>query len=651
VRKDIQFLRCFAVSVVLFNHFFEKKLTGGFIGVDIFFVISGFLITGHLLKDVYEYNTIKLKKFWAKRIRRILPASLVCTFITGIIAYKQGPFKFDGLFNNLKASIFYFENILLGIQSTDYFNQDNNQTPVWHFWSLGVEEQFYLIWPVLMILICIIFVKKRKYIKEGIFFIFIIVFFITFIWNIILTNKNDPSVYFWPWTRMWELAAGGILALVYPYINKYLVNVNKNILNFFKIITVLGLIISVFTITGKGFPGFIALIPVFLSILFIVNPISNFIIDFKPFVFIGDISYSLYLWHLPILILVPLQKRYLILLSILIATISYYLIENPIRFHMSLKASVIICVIFSFVSLGTIYYLNTESNANLNKIDKNLKNISTGFSKSYGSPNLFTNNKPWFTKKTTAIYPKLSNNFKEDNLYIPPEYKSVNNECYEPIFNKRFKMCEFSYTKTYKKTIALVGDSNAQMYLSSIMDIAKKYNYRVLTFTKGGNALLTTKTPEYTKYTVDNIKKYKPDLTIIANNYWNHGKSSLNKNAYNSILKVSKILQFKSIPRFKQINIVDCLSKNMSQPQNCKLKVLQKPLEYENSVLNEIEKISSKIKIFDPKKYLQKNNVYYLVIGNVIVYANAYSTNSHLTKQYASSLDKYIFEKIKEIFR
>ena len=341
-RPEIDGLRAIAILSVIIYHAkisFNNQiiLTGGYLGVDIFFVISGFLITSIIIKELKNNNTILLSYFYERRARRILPA----LFFVIIISY---PFT---LITLLPIELLdYSKSILftLGFGSNFYFHYSGIEyggfssllKPFLHTWSLGVEEQYYLIFPIFMIFIF-------KYLKEKLFFILIILGAASLILSQWAAQYHSSINFYILPTRVWELVMGSLLA--YVGINK--INFFYKINNFCKeIILLIGLLLIFFSFlyfdSSTLHPSIITLIPVLgVSLIIIYGNQELFfsrVISLKPIKYIGLISYSLYLWHYPIFSFARLNnlfqeeyKIFYILLSILLATFSYHFIEKNLE--------------------------------------------------------------------------------------------------------------------------------------------------------------------------------------------------------------------------------------------------------------------------------------------------------------------------------
>lgn len=329
-RSDIDGLRAVAVMSVFVFHFFPSIIHGGFIGVDIFFVISGFLITSIILRESM-HGEFTITNFYKKRVIRIFPALLTVLLSTYIYGwfFISGS-DFESLGKHIFGGAFFISNILLW-QESGYFDASSQLKPLLHLWSLGIEEQFYLFWP----LIIIAFRKK----PNKIFTISTILFAISLMLSIYYTSKGSAAAYYSPMSRSWELMAGAITSCIAFRLN------GKPVKHASSLSTIgLALILLSFFVIDKDsqFPGYIALLPVFGASLVILggSGFVNKIMSFKPLVLIGLISYPLYLWHWPVYSFMriyfadepPVAAKILgMILCILAATLTYLIVEKPIR--------------------------------------------------------------------------------------------------------------------------------------------------------------------------------------------------------------------------------------------------------------------------------------------------------------------------------
>ncbi|MCS5734125.1 acyltransferase family protein [Herbiconiux daphne] len=344
VRADIQGLRALAVVAVILNHVIGWP-AGGFAGVDVFFVISGFLITGLIVRDLDANGRVSLRRFYGKRLRRILPAAVTVLVATSVAAWF--------LFNRPRAvatlwdavySFFFVSNWHFAAEGTDYFHATDAVSPLQHFWSLSVEEQFYLVWPWLLVILLFVTAKlvrtraRRLLIVGAVVAVVIAVSFAFALWE---TAANPTVAYFSTFSRAWELGAGALLAVAAPLFAKLPIAV-RFVLGWLGLA---GVVWSFFVVSSETpFPGPWAALPVAATALVVVAGIGGpqrylFPLHNPVSVFLGDISYSLYLWHFPILVfllmLMPQQTQTVTLiilgLTLAVSMVSYFLVEQPIH--------------------------------------------------------------------------------------------------------------------------------------------------------------------------------------------------------------------------------------------------------------------------------------------------------------------------------
>ena len=474
-RPEIDGLRSLAViSVIIYHANINigniQFLNGGFFGVDIFFVISGYLISFLIFKELSEKKIFSFSNFYKRRIRRIIPALLfvmMCSLPIGWIILP--PSSFISLSESILSSIGFVSNIYFHFSGIEYDAWQGLFVPLLHNWSLSIEEQFYIIFPLFII---IVFNFCKKYLL-----IFLIFCFVSSFLMHLMLNKNYPSTtFYFLHTRIWELICGSLIA----YYEIKLDHRNKNkILSQLMPIIGIGLIIfSIFFFDNKTFhPSFYTLIPV-VGVALILwfsnkNDIVTKILSYRIFVAVGLISYSLYLWHYPLFSFAKnleifydnhYGKFLLIIISIILSIITYYLIEQPARKSNSIKAvfflmalSVLIIITYSIVVI-----------------------INDGFSKRLKVKN--------FQKKHTFAY------LTQDD---------------KPCFGRTQNLCNFG---SHKKKIILLGDSHMGSLAFDLYNKTKS-KYSFLPITNGGYFHLR-EVKQINKHSKKIIKQYD----ILRNN-------------------------------------------------------------------------------------------------------------------------------------
>ena len=345
VRADIQALRAVAVLMVVVFHFWPNRLTGGFAGVDVFFVISGFLISSSLFAELADRGRIRLIGFWARRIRRLLPAALLVILVTALTALAVVPaLTRQSFFGEAIASAFYFENWQLAASSTNYFAGE--PSPFQHFWSLAVEEQFYLIWPVLLTFVASVF--KRRF-NPALKVLLSAALILSFGYSLFVSFAQPNLAYFTTFGRAWEFGLGATIALVGHRFR--FTQSGQALLSLAGFGTILSS--ALFLNESVAFPGWVALIPALGTAAVILAGLQSLpgwldrIYALKPVAFTGEISYSLYLWHWPLIILLPWATGYqpraseliaLLAASYLLAYLNKRFIEDRFRSMPALTA-------------------------------------------------------------------------------------------------------------------------------------------------------------------------------------------------------------------------------------------------------------------------------------------------------------------------
>ena len=347
-RRDIQGLRALAVGLVILDHVMLRP-SGGFVGVDVFFVVSGFLITGLLVREHIRSGRISFRGFYVRRARRILPVSTLVLVLTVSFAFllysaqRAASVFVDGVWAALFAA-----NWRMALTNVDYFQSTLAPSPLQHYWSLSVEEQFYFVWPALMVAVFALTARwseprGNRWLRVALAVI-VSITLTSFAISVMMTSTNPEVAYFSTLTRVWELGIGAALAIALQRV-VVLPTWSRVVLTYLGLATI---VISAVLITPETpFPGSAAVFPVIGAALVIfaghgsvspahdhatiplTNPVANYL---------GDISYSLYLWHFPVAVFalefLPRGVTYYVLVlsvTLGLSALSYHLLENPVR--------------------------------------------------------------------------------------------------------------------------------------------------------------------------------------------------------------------------------------------------------------------------------------------------------------------------------
>ncbi|WP_169792132.1 acyltransferase family protein [Jiangella muralis] len=305
-RGDIQGLRAVAVLSVLGFHAGLPFMSGGFVGVDVFFVISGFLITGLIDREIGRTGRLQLGRFWARRIRRLLPATAVVLAAVGVMTLLVLPVtRWSSVAWDIATSALYVVNWRLADQSVNYLATDDAPSPVQHFWSLAVEEQFYIVWPLIILLVLWLQRRYRLPLTKAMLTGIAAIGVPSLIWSIVLTQTSPGPAYFVSTTRLWELAIGGALAILAHRIPR----IPSGWAHVLGVAGLAAIVLAVVTFDeATPFPGVAALLPTLGTAAVIAagtigrRTVSDLVLDTSVMRDIGTLSYSLYLWHWPLLI-------------------------------------------------------------------------------------------------------------------------------------------------------------------------------------------------------------------------------------------------------------------------------------------------------------------------------------------------------------
>ncbi|GAA5151825.1 acyltransferase family protein [Microbacterium pseudoresistens] len=498
----MQGLRAIAVLFVVLYHFWPGRLTGGYVGVDIFFVISGFLITGHLARELSSTGRVQLGQFWARRARRLLPASLLVLLFCAIVVstpYLMPTSALPGELKEIVASTFYVENWYLAIDSADYLAHSGDPTTVQHYWSLSLEEQFYVLWPLIMLLAAWIAVKWFRGSRLRAAAIAIgVVSVASFIFCVVFTLTNPAPAYFVTFGRMWQFGVGALIALV-PRLRI------TNALASFVLgwAGILALLYTAVTFDGQTpFPGFAAALPTLGAAAVIAASNTDRwwyptrLLALRPMRFTGDISYSLYLWHWPLIIIAPsvpfwgltiYHRISLLVLCFVLAWLTKRFVEDPSRHwsvltsrppRVTLWSSLAAMVVVAAVAGGG-WLANASS---YQQGVQAIQQLRADPPECFGA---------------ASVLDDACTGTENDGTILPaPGFAGVDSpedtECFVQLNDARPVSCEFGSKTADARQVALIGDSHGFQLLTTFQAIAEREGWHLTTFFKGACPWSTT---------------------------------------------------------------------------------------------------------------------------------------------------------------
>lgn len=671
LRTDIQGLRAIAVSLVLFFHLWPNRLGGGYVGVDVFFVISGFLITLHLLSRP-PASGHDLATFWSRRVKRLLPASflvLSCTLIASRLVAPATQWQNTAI--ETITSALYVQNWRLANSSVDYLAADNAPSPVQHFWSLSVEEQFYLVWPVLILVLAWITHKRGWSLMATIGAGLSVLVLSSLAYSIYATALEPASAYFITPTRMWELGIGGLLAVL---VFRDRVTLSPRVGSAVAWAGVVAIAVTALVYTSATpFPGWQALLPVMGAAAVIFGRPEQGtlgrLLALRPVQRLGDISYSVYLWHWPLIILVPnvngghlgrLDKAFIIVLTLALSSATKRFVEDPVR---ASNKRFTLPRTYRFAAVGMVVVVAISA-IQLFEVDRyqaqaaeQLEQALSGDNPCFGAASLAPGSNCVPTKKGPVVPSAAEAANDKSDAYT--------DNCWEyPPFTGT-KTCTYSDEES-DVSIALVGNSHAGHWLPALQELAKTYRWKITTYIASECTLSTSamewNTDEkrrnclaWSQRVLERTQGKQFDLVITAERNSEPAKGETLATSYDTweagylgFLKLWEasatpvlILRDNPLPGASMGSVPDCVAENEDDLRVCsgakEVWLTPDPLVDAAKELN-----SGSIAVADLTRYFCIGDRCPGVIGGVIVYFD----RSHLTKTYGRTLAPYLYDPI-----
>ncbi|MET0976615.1 MAG: acyltransferase family protein [Leifsonia sp.] len=491
VRGDIQALRAIAVVAVMLFHLWPDRLTGGYVGVDVFFVISGFLITSHLVREAETSGRIRITVFWARRARRLLPAALLTLVVTaiGVVVWVPRSLWNDFL-QEILASTLYVENWLLSYKSVDYLASSLPPSPVQHFWTLSVEEQFYIALPMVLALGIVVATARSWPARRVLLMIIVAGTAASFAYSAWLTARSGSLAYFPTTTRAWEFGAGALIGFLAVHPPRRWANV----------LTATGIVAICFASisfsASTPFPGWAALIPVGGSMLVIwagANSFASRVGDAGPVAFTGRVSYGIYLWHWPLIVLIPyatgvangnVMNLAIIAASLTIAWASTRFLEDPVRFSPALLGGRRPRTVAIALGTAMVVVLMVAAAPLLwNRVDLQRQEaldaaLLAGDPECLGAAVMMTPSVP------------CSNPALDGEIVPFPAAREADDsnrdECWAKMGQSALHLCSLGPSSGYSKHIIAVGDSHNNTLVGMYEKIAEENDWRIDVTGRGG---------------------------------------------------------------------------------------------------------------------------------------------------------------------
>ncbi|WP_447001847.1 acyltransferase family protein [Saccharothrix isguenensis] len=521
-RPELQGLRGVAAALVVVYHVWLGRVSGG---VDVFFLISGFLVTGQLVRAAAG-DGIAFGPLWGRMIKRLFPAALTvlaAVIAVGVVLLPEA--RWFQTIREIVASVLYLENWRLAADSADYFNQHNEASVVQHFWSLSIQGQFYLVWPVLVALVLFVAHRDGRDPRRALVACLLAVFAASLAYSVYLTAANQPLAYFHSLTRAWEFALGGLLALV---ITRFTASKGVRVLLGWTGLVGLvacGLVLRV----GSVFPGYLALWPTLCAAAVIAAGATGSafgadrVLGSRPLRYLGDLSYSLYLWHWPVLVLylvvrdrveVGLNGGLVVIgLSVVLSVLTLHFVEEPVR-----RSRIGETTRWGAYGFGVLLMVPVLVAAGGWQAVSERKAASYAASvDDLDHPGALAR-EPGFEywgSEDASIVPPL--------VALPDNFAAIpDSTCVPTRRNKELSLCYSPVDGEPEMRIAVVGDSHMQQYLAALGPLAQRRNWQVVAMLKGACPYSTDSEvvpgdPSCLKWNADveqELADLRPDLVL-----------------------------------------------------------------------------------------------------------------------------------------
>ena len=684
IRTDIQGLRAVAVSLVVIYHLVPKSLTGGFVGVDVFFVISGFLITLHLMQKPPSGGR-DLAKFWGRRVRRLLPASLLVLATTLVLSRLVAPdTQWGNTARQARAATLYVVNWVLATDSVDYLAAENAPSPVQHFWSLSVEEQFYFVWPIL-ILAMVLAARRLGWNRDvavlGGLAVLVTASLGYSVWE---TVHNPAAAYFVTPTRMWELGVGGLLAVVVAVRQRrdlppLLPTGARTTLAWVGFAAIAW---TAFTYTGKTpFPGWQALLPVVGTALVIgarppmTRTSPGPLLAVRPMQWLGNVSYSVYLWHWPLIVLLPqlrghrmdtLDRVVILVLSLGLAHLTKEYVEDRFRgpsWGLPLRKPFLLGAAGMVVVLALAGLQQAEVSQRQSDSEAQLAKAISQRGPCFGAAAL---DDP--SRCRPVPYDKI--------VPAPADAASDKSDAYGDVsggkdcwsYLPKFPQTRCTFGRDSSTTdVALVGNSHAGQWLPALEDLADKDDWKITTYLASRCASLpvrqTFETDAYSQAclswvqkTVDSLIADEPDVVVMTNRISAPAVGETRESSYDAYatawtevlrrLKEAglKVLVLHDTPA-AGIAVPDCIAQHQDDYASACDGTRTKWLAPDPGVEGVKAADDPRIHFIDLNDHVCRGETCHVVVGGVVTYFDS----SHLTATYNRTLAPYLERPLKSL--
>lgn len=659
-RADVEGLRAIAVLAVVLCHAGIPAVAGGYVGVDVFFVISGFLITGLVVRELQASETVSLSRFYARRAKRLLPQAAIVLLVVCIgSAVLFDPVRRDVVSGDVIAATLSYVNWHFAHQAIDYFAAGPDMSPVRHFWSLAVEEQYYLVWPSLLLAATWWPRRRGRDARRTIWVVLALIGGSSLAWGVAQTASQPDVAYFSTVTRAWELAAGGALALA-PTL---LARIPRPMGFGLGAAGLVGVVAACLTFTPTTpFPGIAALLPVLATVALIaggaVAPLA--VLTIAPVRYVGRISYSWYLWHWPLYVFAtaewgPLTWREglaVMAVSLVPTIVTHRLVEDPLH-HARLLAQqprlalrlggacLAVALLAGILVSVTAPTIRTASRAEIT----GARDVA----------------KPGFRLQETAE--AVRPNPRDADADRPSIYRAG---CFLGRTELQTPDCVFGVPDS-PTSVVLLGDSHAAMYYPALEAVARRRGWRLEALTKQACSPATVamwndpiarayvECDQWREQVLRRIERERPDMVVVtgSNNYEvaRDGRRQAAA-ASRSVLRTGMETTLRRLQRtgaqvvtiaetpWSPRDVPSCVSGHAKQLRRC---AFDTRVGYRiGSIVAPAARDVGRVAVIDPRPVLCPDDLCPAVVGNVLVWRD----DNHITATYARTLAGWLSRQL-----
>jgi peptidoglycan/LPS O-acetylase OafA/YrhL len=659
-RADIQGLRALGLILMFLTHAEVSATGGGFVALDLFFVLSGFLITGLILEEMHRSGTLSMTGFYARRIRRLLPQALFVLAVVVIVSsILYAPVRAELIAGDVIAASLYVVNWRFQAQDVDYFAVDPSDSPIQHFWSLSVEEQFYFVWPLLL-LMAFVFIARRnpRRMRMALWAGVALVGVPSLFYNLRIIDLASNGAYFSTPARMWEFALGGALALVLPASIK----LPKAVVSVLMWGGIAALLVTTHLYSfDTPYPGTAALVPTLATVGMLIAGAATVTcaplraLCSRPAQYVGDLSYAWYLWHWPLLVfarelwgsMTAVEALLVIAVSWVPTALTARWIENPVRYSRPLARRPRHAIGFGFASIAVAVVMAVGLTSMQPRIETASSHEVAGAVAAVSDPAKFDRRADRMRPTPEDAKSDRGTMFR-DGCLVPPDGDDESPEC---VYGH----------PSGDKTAVLFGDSHAMHYFPGLERVAIRRGWRLVGLTRAACTAAEigyeARCDAWREKTLERIEQdERPDLVLVSTSTTSpRGKERngqrrdqeesepLFEAAFRRTLERlratgARVVVIADTPRSPQ-DVAECVSEHPDELRDCAFRDDRRPEgQFDVRAARQVEGV----RVIEPARLICPKRICAPVIGRALVFRDT----NHLTASFSVTLRGWLDEQL-----